>query len=186
VTQTIFLTAPATTPAWSVVSDLIPVTFSSPSTEERLVRDLLRAMRRTWALSALSTEAGAHGRSRVDVAALVRSGEVGDVLVGVEAKLTSWKRAFHQASLNRFAVDASFVAMPASAISPAILRRGVDLGVGVIAVGDGRASVVLAAPVNRPDPLLRDRVISQLRKVRGPVKSRFSDVYPEEGGGSVG
>lgn len=136
-------------------------------TEADLVADLVRLLRRQWPLRALALEVRSHGRCRTDACFLVRDvGACPPLLVGVEAKLFDWARAVAQATMNRYAVDLSYVALPGARVSAALLEDARRHGVGVLAVGRDRLEVAQPAVPNATDPVLRTRVLSQLTAVR--------------------
>jgi len=136
-------------------------------TEADLVADLVRLLRRQWPVRALALEVRSHGRCRTDACFLVRDvGACPPLLVGVEAKLSDWVRAVAQATMNRYAVDLSYVALPGARVSAALLKDARWHGVGVLAVGRDRLEVAQPAVLNTADPVLRARVLSQLIAAR--------------------
>lgn len=142
--------------------------------EADLVDAIARLFRRQWPVRALALEVRSHGRCRTDASMLV-GGPHGAprLLVGIEAKLADRARAVAQAAMNRYCVDASFVAMPAGRVTDVLLADAARHGVGVLAVSARRLDVALPALTGSPDPALRDRVLTQLDAVRprgrGPV-----------------
>lgn len=142
---------------------------SRPKTELVLVDQLVRRMRTLWPVRAVGCEVRSHGRCRTDACALLRplgDPDTAPLLIGVEAKLTDWQRAVKQAVLNRYAVDASFVAVPAAIAAGGLIDAASQHGVGVLAVGESDLLVLLPAPVVTPDHALRARMLTQLRPVR--------------------
>ncbi len=136
-------------------------------TEADLVADLVRLVRRQWPVRALGQEVRSHGRCRTDACFLLRDGGVAPpLLLGAEAKLSDWARAVAQATMNRYAVDLSYVAMPNARVSGALLEYARRHGVGVLAVGRDRLEVAQPAVRNTADPVLRARVLFQLAVVR--------------------
>lgn len=145
--------------------------WAAPSTEAELVRLLLRRLRSDWPTRAIASEVRSHGRCRTDVCVRVRdlhSPAGTDMLIGVEAKLSDWNRALRQALLNRYAVDASLIAMPIQRVSEQILEVASNHGIGVLGIHARTLVVMLPAVVGSPDVLLRKRMAAQLR----PVKAR--------------
>jgi hypothetical protein len=108
------------------------------------------------------------------------------LLVGIEAKLADRTRAVAQAAMNRYAVDASFVAMPAERVSDALLQDAGGYGVGVLAVSARRLEVVLPAVPDAPDPVLRARVLAQLDRMRPRGRGPVSGLVAGDGAGSAG
>src|SRR5262245_135661 len=93
-----------------------PVSFE---TESELVRSMLRRLNAEWPIRACAVEVRSHGRSRADVCVRIRdiyASFGSDLIVGIEAKLSDWRRALRQAVLNQCAVDGSFIAMPINRI----------------------------------------------------------------------
>lgn len=113
-------------------------------TEAALVSDLLDQLSRTGA--ALRTEFD-YTRGRSDVVALTEGGE----LFAIEAKLTRWRDALHQAYRNRCFAHRSYVALPptTAALAGQYTCEFVDRGVGILSVSPGRIDLILdceAAP----------------------------------------
>lgn len=137
------------------------------ATEAALLALAVRLLKRQWPVLALGQEVRSHGRCRTDACALVRQDRSDQtLLIGVEAKLSDGARAVSQAAMNRYTVDASFVAMPASKISGTLLHEAQRHGVGVLAVSPQRLHVARPALVGAPDPVLRAKVSGQLIKAR--------------------
>jgi hypothetical protein len=69
-------------------------------------------------------------------------------VVSIEAKLNRWKEALDQAKTYRNFSNSAYVALPEEKIrkTPAILAKCVMNGVGLLAVGFGRCTVVFRAP----------------------------------------
>jgi hypothetical protein len=101
------------------------------------------------------------------------------LLVGIEVKLTDWKRALRQAALNRYAVDASMIAMPASRLNETILRAADNYGVGVLALSPRVVEVALPATASYPDASLYARMAAQLVPVRARGKLKVSRIVKE-------
>jgi hypothetical protein len=80
-------------------------------------------------------------------------------LVGIEAKLSDWRRALAQAVLNRYCVDRSYVALWASKVSPEVVEAAMSFGVGVLSVNDERVDVSHEAPRSSPTGALRQRLL---------------------------
>lgn len=144
-------------------------TTSRHVSEAALVDQLARRMRVQWPLRALGFEVKSHGRARTDVCVAVRDlhdSSSPDVLVGVEAKLASWRRALRQAALNRFSVDLSMIALPAYKVTDAVVDACWDQGVGLLAVDQKWLHVVLPAAPADPDAALRQKTLDQLKSMR--------------------
>lgn len=137
--------------------------------EAVLVDQLARRMRAQWPLRAAGFEVKSHGRARTDVCVTVRDlhDSSPDVLVGVEAKLSSWQRALRQAVLNRFCVDLSMIALPAYKVTDLVIEACWDQGVGVLAVDQKWLCVVVPATRANPDAALRQKTLDQLTSMRG-------------------
>jgi len=86
-----------------------------------------------------ATEVATHGRSRADVVVVDAEGNV----IVVEAKVKDWRRALHQAVLNRYVADASYIALWWNAISPACERACAELGIGLLSIEHGRCQIVV-------------------------------------------
>jgi hypothetical protein len=99
-----------------------------------------------------------------------------DLLVGIEAKLTDWNRALRQAALNRYAVDASMIALPIDRISEAMLSAADEYGVGVLGIHGRGLTVALPATVSCPDAALHARVITQLKPVKARGRVRVNEI----------
>lgn len=93
------------------------------------------------------------GRRRADVVM------AGEYLVTVELKLSDWKRALGQASLNQLWTDYSYIAIPESGRIDVICAAAREEGVGVITVDRGKGQVVAEARLSRVvDPCRRERL----------------------------
>lgn len=156
------------------------VSRSKPSHPSELVfvDRLQLQLRRRWSVLRLGREVRSHGRARIDLVLEV-SGETGPLLIAIEAKLTDARRAVHQAILNRFVAELSYVAMPSAAVTPFALHFAAVNGIGVIAVDSDRAVEVSPATTGSPDPVLREKVSSALSKVRS---MRTEPQFPMRGG----
>ena len=77
---------------------------------------------------------------RIDLVFVARNG----VTSSVEVKLQHWKGALHQATVNRLAVDYSYVALPKEQVRESQLKDFHSRGIGVLSV-DGKASATLKA-----------------------------------------
>lgn len=138
------------------------------TSEAELVEQLVRRIRAQWPLRAVGLEVKSHGRARTDVCVALRDLNTTspDLLVGIEAKLSSWRRALHQAVLNRFSVDLSMIALPAYRVTDVVVDACWDQGVGVLAVDPKWLHVVIPAVPASPDAALRDRAFEQLTSTR--------------------
>lgn len=136
--------------------------------EAVLVDHLARRMRVQWPLRAAGFEVKSHGRARTDVCVTVRDlhDSSPDVLVGVEAKLTSWQRALRQAVLNRFSVDLSMIALPTYKITDSVIEACWNQGVGVLAVDQKWLHIIVPATRANPDAALRQKTLGQLTPMR--------------------
>jgi hypothetical protein len=106
-----------------------------------------------FAATHLGVEVRSHGRSRTDVVFLA-----GDEVIGVEVKMTDWRRAIFQALLNRYCVDRSYIALWTDRVTTNVLSEAIEWGVGVLAVSATSIEIVQAAPVNQPEPTIRNRI----------------------------
>ena len=91
-------------------------------------------------------------------------------VVAVEVKLTRWRKALRQASdYLRFANEA-YVALPASVIgrNATALAACADVGVGVIAVDEVNARVLLSAKTHSPCSAEWVRIVSNSVGLRQP------------------
>ena len=166
--MTLFATNRQGYPSWEDMAVSLDEPLAAPD-ELTLVTVLSKAIRQSASTLSVGIEISSHGRSRIDFVFVIpaeSSGENNVHVVGVEAKLTNWSRAFRQAYLNRLAVDVSFIALPIQNVSPSVVRMGIELGIGILGVAADQIHLVLPAHVGRPDSLLRDRVVSQLSKNR--------------------
>ncbi len=149
------------------------------ATETDLVAELAKRFSARWAVRALKWEVRSHGRSRTDLACLVR--DIGaphevPLLIGIEAKLTDWPRAIGQASLNRYAFDLAFIAVPATLGAKSLLPTAARHGVGVLGVMPGALDLLLPAQRREPDPYLRARIAAQLVAVRARGRSSVEEL----------
>ena len=123
-------------------------------TEASLVSDLCRNVPELWGDEATSTiEVRCHDQASMDI--LVRTPTV---LIGVEAKLSHWKRLLVQAYLHRYCVDLVFVALPAKGVTEARLCESARFDIGVIAIDKGLSHIVQEAVPGRPSERLRKRL----------------------------
>jgi len=99
-----------------------------------------------------------------------------DLLIGVEAKLTDWTRALRQAILNRYAVDASLIAMPIQRIGSQVLDLADEHGIGVLGVQTNGLTLLLPAVVGSPDTALRERMAAQLHPTKARGRARVDDL----------
>lgn len=149
------------------------------ATESDLVAELARQLSSRWAVRARGWEVRSHGRSRTDLACLVRdigAAETDPLLIGIEAKLSAWPRAVGQASLNRYAFDLTFIAVPVTLGAEGLLPTAAQHGVGVLGVARGTLSVLLPAKRREPDPYLRARIAAQLVAVRARGRSSVEEL----------
>ncbi len=100
-------------------------------------------------------EVRSHGSARTDLCILN-----GSELVAVEAKLSHWRRAIAQASLNRCYADRSFIALHSGVISAQVLLEAQRWQIGVIAVADDHVVIRANAPRAQPDLQLREQVLA--------------------------
>jgi hypothetical protein len=91
-------------------------------------------------------EVRTHGRSRADVIATMSTGDV----VAIELKVRDWRRALHQAVLNRYCAHKSYIGVWWTAISAACEDACRAHGVGLISVEHDRCALVVEAVDNRP------------------------------------
>jgi hypothetical protein len=131
--------------------------YAIPLTELEIVETLLTHLRNDAGDIVWAREARSHGRSRADVV-LLWDAEV----VAIEVKRTDWKRAVLQAVLNRYCADRSFIALWVSRVSDDVLEEASRRGLGVISVAPDSVRVVQEAPIGRPDPRIRSRLLDQL------------------------
>lgn len=134
--------------------------------ERALVSLISRHLRRNWPVRGIGYEVSTHGRSRADLCVAMRDAEGAECFIAVEAKLDNWSRAIRQAGLNRRAVDISFVAVPIQVVNPSMVYAASSLGVGILGIGHSACVVSLGASLSAPDGTLRERVRSQLGRVR--------------------
>jgi len=105
----------------------------------------------------LGLEVRSHGRSRTDVVFVA-----GDEVIGVEVKMTDWRRAIFQALLNRYCVDRSYIALWTGRVTTGVLTEAHEWGVGVLAISATSIEIVQPAPANQPEAVLRDRIRAAL------------------------
>jgi hypothetical protein len=158
--------------SWRSIEELLTESNSS-ATEWHLVRTLATRLRSDWRLRRNGLEVASHGRARADICVVMKDEQNRDALIAIEAKLTDWPRALRQAALNRYVADASFVALPNQFINPSLIRHALELGVGVLGVGDRSLVIVVKALTSNPDANIRSRVIAQLPTVRGRGQTEF-------------
>lgn len=147
--------------------------------EAALIAVTARRLRNDWPTRAIGLEVRSHGRARTDICVRVRDlcEAIGsDLVVGIEVKLTDWNRALRQAALNRYAVDASMIAMPASRLNETIVRAADDYGVGVLALRPRAIEVVVPATASCPDAALHARIVAQLVPVRARGKLKVNQI----------
>ncbi len=147
--------------------------------EADLVQVLVRRLRADWPTRAIAIEVRSHGRCRTDVCVCVRDLHAplgSDLLIGVEAKLTDWTRALRQAILNRYAVDASLIAMPIQRIGSQVLDLADEHGIGVLGVQTNGLTLLLPAVVGSPDTALRERMAAQLHPTKARGRVRVDDL----------
>ncbi len=123
-------------------------------TEASLIADLCSSVPRLWGDEATSTlEARCHDQARMDI--LVQTPAV---LIGIEAKLSHWKRLLAQAYLHRYCTDLVFVALPYKGITEAKLHEAARFDIGVIAVANSSTRIVQEAARGYPSERLRQRL----------------------------
>jgi hypothetical protein len=130
---------------------------SSPSSERDMVGHMLPNIADRFAATHLGVEVRSHGRSRTDVVFVA-----GDEVIGVEVKMTDWRRAIFQALLNRYCVDRSYIALWTGRVTTSVLTEALEWGVGVLAISATAIEIVQPAPANQPEPVLRDRIRAAL------------------------
>jgi hypothetical protein len=140
-----------------------------PKTETDIVRALATEVRREWPVSAMGIEVRSHGRCRTDLC-LRTSAQANDgspnILIGIEAKMTDWRRALRQAILNRHAVHVSMVAVPSQRGSAELVCLAREYGVGVLAVTKTSLTILSFGVVGAPDAILLRKMNEQLQPVR--------------------
>lgn len=126
---------------------------AAPGTELSLVKLLTAHLPAdaNWAC-----ECAVQGRARIDVCVLDEAG-----LTGIEAKLYDWRRGIGQAYLNRYSVDYSFLALPASQVGPRVAGEANRFGLGLLAVTQSRVSVVNEPELAVPSPTTRALLITR-------------------------
>lgn len=89
-----------------------------------------------------------YNSGRADILFLSGNGE----LVAVEAKLTNWRKALHQAWRNTSYVNRAYVALPKNRASTALSHRQdfKDLGVGLCLVDGEGVEVVIESRTKEP------------------------------------
>ena len=131
-------------------------------TEQAFVDALAAALARDSHVSAIGREVRSHGRCRTDIGLRYDLNDQ-SIILGVEAKLTDWGRAIRQASLNRYAVHGSFIALPSDRVSGAMTAQARDHGIGILTLDSQRqVRVVAPAELGAPDPHLVVRLDQQL------------------------
>lgn len=104
----------------------------------------------------LRTEVRSHGRARADL--VLYNGR--DVTI-VEAKLSDWKRAVAQATLNLYCADRSYIALWVSAVTDEVVAEARRHQLGVLSVSADTVSVAMKAPPSQPIPDLRRGLIAR-------------------------
>lgn len=128
-----------------------------PKTEREMVEVLLSALPDVVRASQWGREIRSHGRSRVDLCLYAA-----DELIAVEVKKSDWKRVIAQATLNRYCVDRSYVALWLNRISDQLIAEARLRGVGVMSFDSSDVMIVEHAPLARPNPMLRQRMLVAL------------------------
>lgn len=140
-----------------------------PRTETDIVHSLSIEVRREWPVSAMGFEVRSHGRCRTDLC-LRTSAQANDgspnIIIGIEAKMTNWRRALQQAILNRHAVHVSMVAVPSQRGSAELVCLAREYGVGVLAVTKTSLTILSFGVVGAPDAILLRKMNEQLQPVR--------------------
>lgn len=147
--------------------------------EAGLVTAIAHRLRNDWPIRAIGLEVRSHGRARTDICVRIRDLHEAlgnDLIVGIEVKLTDWSRALGQAALNRYAADASMIAMPVNRLNETILQAAEGYGIGVLALGPRAVEVVVAATPSYPDATLRARMSAQLISVRARGKIKVDQI----------
>ena len=141
-----------------------PMTFTSEQTLVDTFVGLLETNRSPWGEVRLAREFD-YSRGRTDVVAVADA----DTLIAVEAKLTDWKYALHQAYRNTCFAHRSFVLLP----KEAAIAAGVFLveferrGVGLCYI-DSAANLVVPCDSPRASPVepwLASEAISRVRRL---------------------
>lgn len=130
--------------------------------EQRMMPRLLAMLRRSGRLrpgAVLATELPWHGR-RVDLATLSAS----DVLSAYELKLGSFGRVMEQAVYNQLSFDRSWMVVGAIP-GPSNLELARRHRIGVISVTSSFARILIPAPSERNDPVLRRRLVIKMRSL---------------------
>jgi len=140
-------------------------------TEADLVREfvsVLQSGKTCWRNLEVMTEWG-HPTGSADI--LVRTNSRG--LIAFEAKLTEWRRAFHQAYRNSMYANRVYVLMPRKTVHRALqFRQDFELrGIGLCSYKDGKVQVHIRA--SEQDDLLS--------WVRRKAHESFDEVRDEPG-----
>lgn len=115
-------------------------------------------------VDALGVEVRSHGRASTDICVL-QGGE----LIGIEAKLSDWKRAVAQAYLNRHCVDRSYIAVWSDVVSLALCNAAEQYQIGVLGVDLLSLDLVLAAPLSSPSVRLRCHMVDRIASGKAVV-----------------
>ena len=108
-------------------------------------------------LEAVCCEVRSHGTARADIAFTAA-----DLLFTIEVKRSDWGRAIAQAHLNRLCSDMSFIAVWTDAVRPQLVKQAFEFGVGVLAIDDDGAYLVLAPRPSQPSGAVRARIMTAL------------------------
>lgn len=133
----------------------------APNSETELLMpglfEWLKRTRRAQTGARLHLELPLSGR-RVDLALASNSRTISSF----ELKIGQTQRALEQAVYNRTLFDRSYVVL-----SHVPERQNIEIassfGVGIIAVIDRQAKLIIDSPLARPDSLIRHRLLSTLR-----------------------
>ncbi len=134
--------------------------------EARMLPDLVRWLRLTRRIrgdSLLVQEMPLNGR-RVDLAVMTRSG----ALSAFELKLGGFGRVLEQAAYNRLSFDRSWIVIESQPRSENIAAAR-EFGIGVIVVRGSKPAILVRPGHAGPDPALRARVTSRLRKIEAEI-----------------
>lgn len=104
------------------------------------------------------TELATHGRSRADVIAITEAG----VVVAIELKVRDWRRALHQALLNRYVADESYVAMWWTAATRECESECARFGIGLLSIEERAVQVIVPPRAGEPHELLASSVRRRL------------------------
>lgn len=102
-----------------------------------------------------------HRSGRTDVVAVTNAGEV----IAIEAKLTRWRDALHQAYRNTCFAHVSYVLLPerAATLAKQYAEEFTRRMVGLCCLMEDRVEVLLEAPRTVPlQPWLTDRVLAYI------------------------